>query len=182
MDKSDFEKLEILEQIEYINKLMHDDNIGYTKACSKIGVSRNTIKNKFLKIGYHYNDELKKIVAVSSTPDGKSVQVSKPETAAKSNKAKDKYNIDDIAKEIDLLKSKFLDLEQRLDNKVTTVTQSNIHIDKSSFGNVIKPRTVKFYDKVIDAFDEFSEDHKEFNKQDLYNYALSEFLKSVGKM
>ena len=54
MNRTDFDALEVLEQIKYINKSLLG---GYTVTgiCNHIGIGRSTIRDRFEKVGYKYN-------------------------------------------------------------------------------------------------------------------------------
>ena len=54
MNRTDFDALEVLEQIKYINKSLSE---GYTVTgiCNHIGIGRSTIRDRFEKVGYKYN-------------------------------------------------------------------------------------------------------------------------------
>ena len=55
MNRTDFDVLEVLEQIKYINKSLLE---GYTVTgiCNYIGIGRSTIRDRFKKVGYEYNE------------------------------------------------------------------------------------------------------------------------------
>ena len=54
MNKDEFNNLEAIEQIQYINKKLIEGNT-VTKVCQSIGIGRSTIRDRFKKIGYEYN-------------------------------------------------------------------------------------------------------------------------------
>lgn len=54
MNKTEFNSLEVLEQIEYINKSLLEGNT-LTDICKSIGISRSTIRDRFKKVSYKYN-------------------------------------------------------------------------------------------------------------------------------
>ena len=57
MNRTDFDVLEVLEQIKYINKSLSE---GYTVTgiCNYIGIGRSTIKDRFEKVSYKYNKSI----------------------------------------------------------------------------------------------------------------------------
>ncbi|GCD13249.1 hypothetical protein [Clostridium tagluense] len=58
MIKEDFNKLEVLEQLEYINKeLLKDKSLRIIS--SDLKMSKTTFRDRFIKIGYIYNAETK---------------------------------------------------------------------------------------------------------------------------
>lgn len=57
MKREDFDNLDILEQIHYINNQLADGNT-LRDITSNISIARSTIRNRFKKIGYSYTKEL----------------------------------------------------------------------------------------------------------------------------
>ena len=53
MNKEEFDKLNILEQIDYINKELSSGK-SITNTCKEIGIGRSTISDRFKKAGYKY--------------------------------------------------------------------------------------------------------------------------------
>ncbi|MBP3931834.1 MAG: hypothetical protein J6D47_19980, partial [Peptostreptococcaceae bacterium] len=53
MNKSEFNELEVMEQIQYINKMLIGSTV--TKVCEAIGIGRSTIRDRFKNLGYKYN-------------------------------------------------------------------------------------------------------------------------------
>lgn len=58
MDKNKFNKLEAMDQVEFINKEL--ENKSLTKISEELKISRKTIRNRFEKIGYIYDKESNK--------------------------------------------------------------------------------------------------------------------------
>ena len=57
MNKTEFNSLEVMEQIEYINKqLMKGDTL--TNLSKNIGIGRSTISDRFKKVSYKYNKSI----------------------------------------------------------------------------------------------------------------------------
>ena len=51
MNKTEFNNLDVLEQIEYINKNLLEGNT-LTNVCKNIGIGRSTIRDRFKKVSY----------------------------------------------------------------------------------------------------------------------------------
>ena len=51
MNKIQFNSLETIDQIQYINKKLIEGNT-VTKVCESIGIGRSTIRDRFKKVGY----------------------------------------------------------------------------------------------------------------------------------
>lgn len=54
MNKTEFNDLDVMEQIEYINKSLLEGNT-LTNICKSIGIGRSTIRDRFKKVSYEYN-------------------------------------------------------------------------------------------------------------------------------
>lgn len=54
MNKTEFNNLDVMDQIEYINKKLTEGNT-LTNVCKNIGIGRSTIRDRFKKVSYKYN-------------------------------------------------------------------------------------------------------------------------------
>ena len=74
MNKKEFDKLEVLEQIEYINKSLLE---GYTltSISSYIGIGRSTIGDRFKKVGYKYNKHINQYESIIEVIEAEPVEV-----------------------------------------------------------------------------------------------------------
>ena len=54
MNKEEFNKLEVMDQIEYINQKLKETSL--TKICDEVGIARSTIRGRFKKLGYELVD------------------------------------------------------------------------------------------------------------------------------
>lgn len=52
--KDEFNKLEIIDQINYVNKNLND-GFSLTVLCENVGISRSTIRTRFAKQGYNFD-------------------------------------------------------------------------------------------------------------------------------
>lgn len=60
MNKEQFNQLEVLEQIEYINSNL--DGMSLTKLCESIGINRSTITKRFKALNYTFNKDTNKYI------------------------------------------------------------------------------------------------------------------------
>ena len=67
MNKDKFNRLDVLEQINYINTQL--DNSSLTSICKNIGISRSTIRDRFKKLDYSYSKELNRYIYNQSITD-----------------------------------------------------------------------------------------------------------------
>ena len=63
MNKTEFNNLEVMEQIEYINNQLMEGNT-LTKLSKSIGIARSTISERFEKVGYKYNGDVKQYESI----------------------------------------------------------------------------------------------------------------------
>ena len=63
MNKTEFNNLDIMDQIEYINKSILEGNT-LTNICKSIGIGRSTIRDRFEKVGYKYNGDIKQYESI----------------------------------------------------------------------------------------------------------------------
>ena len=65
MNRDEFDKLEILDQIDYMNKGLESTSL--TKVCASIGIDRATVRKRFKSNGYVLKDN--KYIQVTTTTD-----------------------------------------------------------------------------------------------------------------
>ena len=73
MVKEEFNKLNLKEQIEYINKKL--ENKTLTNLCEEIKISRSTIRERFLKQGYIFDKSKNKYIysEANNEPEKKNI-------------------------------------------------------------------------------------------------------------
>ena len=57
MKRVDFDKLEVLDQVKYINKSLLEGHT-LTNLCKDIGIGRSTVRDRFKRVGYEYNKSI----------------------------------------------------------------------------------------------------------------------------
>lgn len=72
MTKEEFNKLDIIEQINYINDRLSEGNT-LTNLAKEIGIGRSTITDRFNKVGYKYNSEVKQYQCYVEIVDQESI-------------------------------------------------------------------------------------------------------------
>lgn len=65
MEKEEFNKLKVQDQVEYINQKL--DRKSLTEICKDINISRATIRKRFLKQGYLFDKSNNKYKSSSET-------------------------------------------------------------------------------------------------------------------
>lgn len=96
MTKDEFNKLEIIEQINYLNKYLRD---GYTltSLCKNIGIARSTVGGRATKLGYIFDKEINQYIL--ENPNSNARAYSK---LTVSNMLTNKNNINDLGPKNDI--------------------------------------------------------------------------------
>ncbi len=63
MNKDEFNALEVLKQIDYINKQL-ENNKSITGICKTLGVGRSTIRDRFKKLNYTYDKVINEYIVI----------------------------------------------------------------------------------------------------------------------
>lgn len=178
MTKDEFNSLDSVEQVEYINNQLENNN-SVTSVCKILGIGRSTIRDRFKKINYIYSKELNKYIYNNCNTDVNIEKVDKNAQTTASNtdgcivKIPDstqlQENILNIAKEYDTLIEM---LEMYKKNK--KILSNNIIIDLDNEETSLT--TVRINTDVLKMFNQFCIDHKEFKKVDLLSMAIKEYI------
>lgn len=193
MNKEEFNKLEILGQIDYINKQLENNN-SITSVCQGIGVGRSTIRDRFKKANYTYSKDLKQYI------DNKCITDVTPNNLEVNNRCTtsviDEENNNSttgiiqsdalteiINKSDEVIKNNLLDLVNNYDvlkdiielhRRNTSVVKQQIVIDVDDAES--KLATLRVNGKVLEQFNEFCNNNKQFKKVDLLSQAIKEFI------
>lgn len=185
MNKDQFNKLDIKKQVDYINKQLENNN-SITSVCKDLCIGRSTISDRFKKNKYTYNKDLKKYIDNSCNTavikDIKKIDNS-CNTAVecienKNNIVNEVINLstDDIknnllalANDYDIIKE-LIQLHRR--NTSVVKQQIVINIDDAES----KLTTLRVNSKVLESFNKFCDNNKQFKKIDLLSQALKNFI------
>lgn len=188
MNKDKFNKLTILDQIDFINSQINNNSI--TSVCKEIGVGRTTIRDRFKKANYSYSKELNKYTYIepkdslkdfteqdnscitSDTYNNSNTNIVEDNYASSLLKKSDKEfqnNMIDLVNNYDTLKE-IIELHKRN----TSVIKQQIIIDLDNSEN--KLTSLRINKTVLDKFNEFCEKNKQFTKVDLVSQALKDFM------
>lgn len=193
MNKEEFDKLEILEQIKYINNQL-ENNKSVTSVCKEIGIGRTTVRDRFEKANYGYSKESKKYIynndvtdvvqghvkssninsgcVTSDINNNNITDVTQSDTVIKIiNKSDEeiKNSLLDLVKNYDVLKD-IIELHRRN----TSVIKQQIVIDVEDAES--KLTTLRVNSKVLEQFNEFCINNKQYKKVDLLSQAIKEFI------
>ncbi|MFV3031581.1 hypothetical protein [Clostridium botulinum] len=205
MDKTKFNKLSVLEQLEYVNnELIKGESLR--NISSSLKMSKTTIRDRFKKIGYIFNAEQRQyikdnyiskeveykhnidIVHKNKIIDNK--EIAKHEykeninifnNADAKNKMMDivsKYN--DLVKMIEV-SSDIKEMLEWYNKQKNIIEPAELKIDSNKLIGEIKTTTVRLYGNVWKDFREFMEQYKEFKSMDIVSMALIEFMEKYKK-
>ena len=170
MNKDQFNALEILEQVEYINKGLESESV--TKVCASIGIDRATVRKRFARNGYELVDN--KYIPTESTPTSTTKVTKKATEQTQENK------------QMKALESKIESLEKQIESinnildTITTETTNNrttkntIKIKK--YKGVEGVRSYRVNAKVLEQWKVFCKAHSEHKVGDLLANAMVEYM------
>lgn len=165
MDRKEFDKMELLEQVQYFNNLLAEGKT-IRDIAEGIGIARSTIRDRFKKIGYKYNKK-------------NNIYTKNTDITKISNNNNIKINIDDDIKE--LIKHKDILLELAADYKNRTATEININDIPAELKAGVVIKSIKVYTDISNDFEKICNRYKGIKKQDLYSLALLEFTEKYSE-
>ncbi|MCB2308877.1 DNA-binding protein [Clostridium estertheticum] len=193
MDRIEFDKLGVLEQIEYINNKITEGNT-ITEICKEILIGRTTVRDRFIKEGYVYNKELGQYYKdntlgvqihenITKVPQRGRNQVAegikndntKELQKYESTKELQKYNTDIL--ELINNKTELLEMlkDYKSNTKIIDMPQLNISSLPEEMQTDIINKSIKIYGPVSKLFDKVCDGYVGYKKQDLISLALYEF-------
>jgi len=185
MNKDEFNNLEAIEQIQYINKKLIEGNT-VTKVCQSIGIGRSTIRDRFKKIGYEYNktvNQYESIIEIveaiePALPAGVNEPVNKaiePTLQQSSNKVVEADNgiLTSLINNYDDMNNKLNEIYSwyKLQSSNKVVEAEKFKVD--DFEGEIVVRSYKLYEPIQKEFLEFCKSHNKYKVQDI----LCQFIK-----
>lgn len=191
MNKTEFNNLEVLEQIEYINKSLLEGNT-LTNICKSIGIGRSTIRDRFKKVSYEYNKSINQyesiveiIEAETIAPAGANKPIKediKPFVQESSNLVvgtelyKNNEILINMINNYDDNLSKLNELYDwyKLQSSNKVVQTEKFKVD--DFEGDIVVRSYKLYEPIQREFLEFCKKNNKYKVQDILSQALKEFL------
>lgn len=177
MNREEFNKLNVKEQVEYFNNELNQENNNFNAICKSIGISKNTVLSRFKKFGYEPARQGQKIIKFLQAIGEKEVKKEQRKnlTAENSevknkNEASDPYEINLILKRIEWLEQKVKELESKglcedknFINSYENTTTKTFKID------------VEVYNELEKIFDKY----KMYKKQDIVSSLLKYALDNI---
>lgn len=196
MNKEEFNKLEVLEQIQYINNQL-ENNSSVTSVCKSIGISRSTVRDRIKKANYSYSKDLNKYIhkyttdVIQATTEFNNGCVSSDINKENNNNITDviqKNKVTEIINKSDEeIKNSLLDLVNNYDvlkdiielhRRNTSVIKQQIVIDIEESES--KLTTLRVNSKILEQFNEFCKNNKQYKKVDLLSQAMKEFIEKYN--
>ena len=154
MVKEEFNKLNLKEQIEYINKKL--ENKTLTNLCEEIKISRSTIRERFLKQGYIFDKSKNKYIYSEA-----SNWLEKENINANNTKV--------LEDKIKALESKIEAINDKLNNNYNSINIKNFE------GKTVS-RCYRLYEDVQKEFSKFCKKNSNHKVQDILSMALYEYM------
>ncbi len=188
MNKDKFNKLPILEQIDFINSQIENNN-SITSVCKKLGIGRSTIRDRFKKVNYEYSKDLNKYIYIEEIEEKvKDIIISdnKCNTSVVNNKQNIKSNpIVTILEKTDIeIQNNLLDLVNNYDvlKEIIELHRCNTSVIKQQIiinledNKTTTTTTLRINKSILDKFNNFCIQNKQFTKVDLLSQALKNFI------
>lgn len=183
MNKEEFNQLNIVEQMTYINDLLAT-GLSLTKACENIGIDRATIRKRFKSKEISFNKELNKYVFdVPVEKYGAKTTTKEDKTASLETKIKPLKKVSKDLDRIKLLEEKIKALESQieatnkridtLDTTKTTTTTKGI-IRKYEGEEVV--RSYRLNEEVQKKFKNYCKANSEHKVSDILSTILEDYL------
>lgn len=173
MNKERFNKLELMEQIEYINEKLKEYSL--TKICEEIGIARSTIRGRFKKLGYELIDN--QYIKATDITDI-TVITEKSPVINYSNNSDLEARMNKFENEIEQIKEL---LKSTIITDTTDITKSTSITKKDSkkiniYTNEQVTRQFRLDAEVQKEFKAFCKANSEHRISDIVSQALEEFM------
>lgn len=184
MNKTEFNDLDVLEQIEYINKSLLEGNT-LTNLCKSIGIGRSTISDRFKKVSYKYNKTINQYESIVEIIEAETIAPAeanepikediKPVIQQSSNLVVGTNNeiLTSLINNYDDMNNKLNEMYNwyKLQSSNKVVQTEKFKVDDFE-GNIVV-RSYKLYEPIQREFLEFCKKNNKYKVQDI----LSQFIK-----
>lgn len=180
MNKEQFNNLDILTQVDYINKALAN-RASLTSICEKIGISRSTIRERFKKNGYIYYKDIHNyksvIEVVTETTDKPTITKLKSSNLVVETDLEQKLNyiINNYENDLSKLNEVYSwYLSSKGNNSEDVINLEKLEI--LDFDGELITRSFKIYESIQQEFTQFCKRNNKYKVQDILSQALREFL------
>ena len=205
MDKEKFKNLDILAQIEHVNKILKEGKT-LTNFSEEIGLSRKTISKNFSKLGYKYSQSKKQYILDNTNVQARE-QKKYYKNTIESNiispkeKEKNTTKINNITRALDISENQKNSLIYLIDNvdkikeiidsqnkDYKNIKDSNVNNKEDLINDIYsfkqvkrdyRVKTLKLDIEVQNGFEKIAQDLKDssITQQELLNYILNQYIK-----
>ncbi len=186
MDRKEFDTLEIIDQVDYINSLLKEKNT-LTNISDSLGIGRTTLRNRFKKIGFVFNKENNSYIKVDDKSMTSVINKENDECHTLVINTNLKSNIIDIAENHENIMKmlKWFESDDRSMTKdiptIIEVIDEGIKIELPEDIDKDYRTTVRVNKEIWSRFKSFTEKNKQFTQKNLLSQALKEFIDKYDK-
>ena len=173
MNKEEFNKLGILDQVDYINKGLESESV--TKVCASIGIDRATVRKRFKSKGYVLIDN--KYIPIDKTIDTTVNTDTVKEELKTTEKKQDTSNAKVLEKKIKILEQEIQCIKEVLNTITTTNTMELSEVKKYEGAEVV--RSYRINEEVQKEWKVFCKAHSEYKVGDLLANAMVSYMNKL---
>lgn len=180
MNREEFNQLDVKGQVEYFNNELKQENNNFNAICKSIGISKNTILNRFKAKGFEPSRAGQRIMGFSQqcgkelTAENSEVKNIKAENSATKNKSKvsDPKDINLILKRIELLEKKVEEY-----GSILSLSKKDKNFINSYENTTTK--TFKIDVEVYQELEKIFDKYKMYKRQDIVSSLLKYALDNI---
>lgn len=178
MTREEFNNLYISKQVNYFNEKLKDKDNNFNKLCKDIGISKNTILNRFKNNGYTACKDGQRIISFTNDNSNNEYAAAKDnnnldnknvvtkENKDVTGKANDPKDIDSILKRIEMLEEDIKKIKNENQKEV------NNNFILGDFSGTTTTRTFKIDVRVNKELEQFLNKYSMYKKQDVISTLL----------
>jgi len=194
MNKLEFNNLKVLEQLDYVNKLLEQGN-SLRGIARSLNMSKATYQVRFEKAGYTFNEKLQKYCKSNNNYlsitkelqknrkcDVQAVEPSITKVLPKYNKYISEDDTQDI-KDLLNVKDELLQMLKNYKSNINTTAKNKLDINNLPIElqtNIVN-QSLKVYEPIAMLFNEICTEYSQYKKQDLFSIALLDFCNKYKK-
>lgn len=195
MNKEEFNQLDIIDQMTYINKLL--ETMSLTKACASINIDRATVRKRFKSKEISFNKELNKYVfdipvekygpKTNIEPlDDVTTKLIHTNTENKLKTIKKAEKKDNNLDSIKLLEAKIKALESQIqatNKRIDDINTNKIQVTTENIRRFTGEEVVRSFrvnEGVQQRFKNYCKENANYKVSDILSTILDEYLKSQG--
>lgn len=188
MNRTEFDKLDLQQQVDYINKKLAS-GFSLTKECTNIGIDRTTIRKRFSKNDFSFDKDSNQYIKSSDDKSNTKVIQQVPQKnipALNQNDLKVLQDFSTIKNDLFELiahKDEIFDIikNYKSNTNVIEIPELNINDIPAELQGNVSSKSLKIYDSIYELFDDLCKKYPSIKKQDMTSLALLEFYNKYKK-